>query len=145
MAVRQQQPPPNNVYYAPQQRRRNNRGGGGGGGYANGRGYPQQSTSHHGQQGGRGGPVRPPMPYKHYESWNYCSTHGGNVEDAHTSAMCNKRGPFHNPNATRTNMMGGSPAGMHKMILPSASGRTPPAPRQQQQLQCLPAIPYYPT
>jgi hypothetical protein len=50
MAVGQQQPPPNNVYYAPQQRRRNNRGGGGGGGgYKNGRGYPQQPTSHHGQ------------------------------------------------------------------------------------------------
>jgi hypothetical protein len=72
--------------------------------------------------------VRPPIPYKQWEHWNYCHTHGGDVEDAHMSAMCNRQGPVHNPNTTRANMMGGSPVGMHKTILPSASGRTLPLP-----------------
>ncbi len=39
-------------------------------------------------------------------------------------------------------MMGGSSAGMHKTVLPSASGRTPP--RQQQQQQQRPPVSYYP-
>ncbi len=151
MAVGQQQPPPNNIYYAPhqQQRRhnnsRNNRGGGGNGGYnGNGGSYWQQPTSHQGQQGGGCGPVRPPMPYNRWENRNYCHMHGSDVEDAHTSAMCPRRGPFHNLNATRANTMGGSPAGMHKTILPSASGRTPPSPHQQQQQQQHPPVSYYP-
>ncbi len=139
MAVGQQQPPPNNIYYAPQQQQRhhnnsrNNCGGRGGGGYnGNGGGYRQQPTSHQGQQGGGHGPVRPPTPYKQWENWNYCHMHGGDVKEAHTSAMCPRQGPFHNPNAMHANTMGGSPAGMHKTILPSASGCTPPPPRQQQ-------------
>jgi hypothetical protein len=72
--------------------------------------------------------VHPPMPYKRWENRNYCHTHGGDVEDAHTSATCNRQGPIYNLNATWANMMGGSPAGMHKTILPSASRRTPPPP-----------------
>ena len=43
--------------------------------------------------------------------------------------------------------MGGLVAGMHKSILPSACGRTPPAPRrpqQQQRPQQLPQMAYYP-
>ncbi len=120
MAVRQQQPPLNNIYYAPQQQQRchnncrNNRGGGGGGGFnGNGGGYPQQPTLHQGQQSGGRGLVPPLMPYKQWENWNYCHMHGGDVEDAHTSAMCNRQGPIHNPNATRANMMGSSPVRMH--------------------------------
>jgi hypothetical protein len=152
MAVGQQQPPPNNIYYAPQQQQhhhnnsRNNRGGGGGGGFnGNGGGYPQQPTLLQGQQSGGHGLVHPPMPYKRWENWNYCHTHGSDVKDAHTSTTCNRQGPVHNPNATRANMMGISPAGMHKTILPSASSRTPPHPRQQQQQQQWPPISYYPT
>jgi hypothetical protein len=147
MAVRQQQPPPNNIYYAPQQQQhchnnsRNNCGGRGGGGFnGNGGGYPQQPTLHQGQQNGGCEFVRP-TPNKWYENWNYCHTHGGDVKDGHTSATCNRRGPVHNPNATRANMMGGLPVGMHKTILPSASGRTPP-PHCQQQQQQRPPISY---
>jgi hypothetical protein len=40
-------------------------------------------------------------------------------------------------------MMGGSPAGMHKTILPSVSGRTPPHPCQQQRQQQRPPVSYY--
>jgi hypothetical protein len=152
IAIGQQQPPPNNIYYAPQQQQcchnnsRNNRRGGGGGGFnGNGGGYPQQPTLHQGQQSCGCGLVRPPTHYKRWENWNYYHTHGGDVKDAHTSAVCNSQGPVHNPNATQANMMGGLPVGMHKMILPSASGHTPPHPRQQQQQQQWPPVSYYPT
>jgi hypothetical protein len=96
MAVGQQQPPPNNIYYTPQQQQchhnnsRNNCGGRGSGGFnGNGGGYPQQPTLQQGQQSGGRGFVRP-TPYKRYENWNYCHTHGGDVEDGHTSATCNR-------------------------------------------------------
>jgi hypothetical protein len=72
--------------------------------------------------------MRPPTPYKRWENWNYCHTHGGDVDDTHRSASCRNRGPAHDPNATRANIMGGSIAGMHKTIVPSAFGRTPPPP-----------------
>jgi hypothetical protein len=62
----------------------------------------------------------PPTPYKRYKNWHYCHTHGDDVDNS-----CAKPGPMHNPQATRTNTMGGSTAGMHVTILPSASGRTP--------------------
>jgi hypothetical protein len=97
MAVGQQQLPPNNIYYAPQQQQhphnnsRNNRGGRDSGGFiGDGSGYPQQPTLHQNQHSSGRGPVYPPMPYKQYENWNYCHTHGGDVEDAHTSATCNR-------------------------------------------------------
>jgi hypothetical protein len=97
VAVGQQQPPPNNIYYAPQQqqRRHNNSrnkcGGGGCSGFnGNGGGYPQQPILHQGQQSGGHGLVRPPTPYKRWENWNYCHTHGSDVKDAHTSAMSNR-------------------------------------------------------
>jgi hypothetical protein len=135
MAIGQQQPPPNNIYYAPQQQqhyhnnsKNNHRGGGRGGFNGNGGGYPQQPTLHQGQQSSGRGLVHPPTPYKWWENWNYCHMHGGDVKDAHMSATCNRQGSVHNLNATWANMMGGSPAGMHKTILPSASGRTPPPP-----------------
>jgi hypothetical protein len=150
MAIGQQQLPPNKKCYAPQQQQRhhnnsrNNRGGRGSGGFnGNGDGYPQQPTSHQGQQSGGRGFVHP-TPYKQYENWNYCHTHGSDVKDGHMSAMCNRQGPVHNSNATRANMMGGLPAGMHKTILPSATGRTQPPHRQQQQQQ-WPPVSYYPT
>jgi hypothetical protein len=149
MAIGQQQPPANNIYYAPQQQQRchnnsRNNCGGGGGYNGNDGSYRQQPTSHQGQQDSGRGPVRPPMPYKQWENWNYCHTYGGDVEDAQASATCPRQGSFHNPNATCANTMGGSPAGMHKTILPSASGRTPPPPHQQQQQQQCPPVSYYP-
>ncbi len=45
--------------------------------------------------------------------------------------MCTKLGPAHNQNLTRTNMMNELPAGLHKMILPLASDRTPHVLHQQ--------------
>ncbi len=42
-------------------------------------------------------------------------------------------------------MMSSSTVGMHKTILPSASGHTPPPPHQQQQQQQRPLVSYYPT
>jgi hypothetical protein len=86
------------------------------------------------------------MPYKQYENWHYCHTHGGDVDDTHTSATCARPGPRHNPNVTRNNTMAGSSAGLHKTILPSAAGRTAPNLRpqaQQQQQQRLP-VSYFP-
>jgi hypothetical protein len=60
--------------------------------------------------------------------------------------MCGKPGPMHNPNTSRTNIMGGSVTGMHKTILHSASGSTPPNchPQQQQHPQQRPHDAYYP-
>jgi hypothetical protein len=60
--------------------------------------------------------------------------------------MCAKPGPMHNPNMTCTNIMGRSVAVMHKTILPSTSGCTPPdcCPQQQQCPQQHPPNAYYP-
>lgn len=146
MAVGQQQQPPTNIHAPAQQQRtfnsgRSRRNGGGG----RGGGGPT-----HGFGGGApgGGSTRPPTPYKRYENWHYCHTHGGDVDDNHTSATCARPGPTHNPNATRNNTMGGSSAGLHKTILPSAAGRTAPNQRpqaqQQQQQQLRPPASYYP-
>ena len=107
MAVNQQPPP--TIYAPPQQqqhnnRRSNNRRNGGSGG-ANGTGsFPQQPTWFGGNGAGAQQPTRPPMPYKRWENWNYCSTHGGDVDDSHTSMTCGNCGPTHNPNATRANI-----------------------------------------
>jgi hypothetical protein len=70
-------------------------------------------------------PMRAPMPYKRFKNWHYCHTHRGNVNDTHMSATCPKPSPLHNWQASCTNMMGGSTAGMHKTILPSAAGHAP--------------------
>ncbi len=53
------------------------------------------------------------MPYKQWENWYYCHTHGRDIGDTHTSAMCGKPVLMHNLNATQANMMGGLIAGMH--------------------------------
>jgi hypothetical protein len=76
-------------------------------------------------------PMTTPTLYKRFKNWNYCHTHGGNIDNGHTSRMCAKPGPVHNLHATRTNMMNGLPAGFHKTILPLVSGRTPHVWRQQ--------------
>jgi len=135
MAVNQQ-PPPN--IYAPSQQQPtfNNRcnrcndgghGNGSTGGNNSGGGgnFLQQPTWFGGNGAGAQQPTRPPTPYKHWKKWNYCQTHGGDADDTHTSPSCGNRGPTHNVNATRANIMGGSIAGMHKTILPSACDHTP--------------------
>ncbi len=127
MALQQQQPP--TTTYAPQQQQRGHRGlsrhnipGGAS------RGYPapvyQQPTTAECH-------LQPFMPFKKFDNWNYCSTHGGDIHNTHTSSTCCHPGHPHNPSATRANMMGGLTAGLHKMILPSASGHAPPPLRQQ--------------
>ena len=74
--------------------------------------------------------ARPPTPMTHFENWNYCHTHGGDVDNGHTSMSCIKPGPAHNQHATRQNTMGVSTGGLHKTILPSVSGRVPHPTRQ---------------
>jgi hypothetical protein len=75
-------------------------------------------------------PLQPPTPFKMFVNWNDCYTHGRDVNNTHTGMTCRHPGPLHNPNATRTNTMGGNMAGLHRMILPSTSGRVPPAPHR---------------
>jgi hypothetical protein len=106
----------------------NGSGGYNGDGGTNGGGY---STGNVGNQNPSG---QPPTPIKHFDNWYYCSMHGGDVDNNHTSATCARPGENHQRAATRTNTMGGSMCGMHKTILPSAVGRQaaptgpPPAP-----------------
>jgi hypothetical protein len=90
--------------------------------------------------------ICPPNPYKCWENWNYCLSHGGDVDDNHTSGTCGKPGSMHNSNASCTNIMGRLVAGMHKTILPLTSCRTPPnpCPQQQQRPQQRPPNAYYP-
>ncbi len=139
---------PNSGYPPTQQQRmftyhnkRNN------GGHGNVHGFPQQPRMNYGGTGGGQQQNNcPPNPYKHWENWNYCHSHSGDNDNNHTSATCGKPGPMHNPNASRTNIMGRSVAEMHNTILPLASGCTPPnwGPQQQQRPQlCLPNA-YYP-
>ncbi len=118
------------------------------GGQGNSCGFPQQQTMNYGGTGGgQQQNICPPNPYKRWENWKYCHSHGGDVDDNHTRVTCGKLSPMHNSNTTRTNIMGRSLAGVHKTILPSTSGRTPPNHRPQQQQhpqQCLPNS-YYPS
>jgi len=94
--------------------------GGGGGGYNGGGGT---------NGGGYGIGTGDPSPIKCFKNWNYCSMHGGDVDNYHTSATCSCPGENHQRTATRTNTMGGSMRGMHKTILPSATGLQAPPPR----------------
>jgi hypothetical protein len=127
MALRQQQSPP--PTYAPQQQQRGRRDsssrntpGGAGRGYPAAAYQQPAMAEHH---------LQPSMPFKRFDNWNYCSTHGGDIHNTHTSGTCHHPDPSHNPSATRANTMGGLTAGLHKMILTSAAGRAPPLPRQQ--------------
>jgi hypothetical protein len=90
-----------------------------------------------GGSGSSGGNEQPtwyaPTPFKHWENWNYCHMHGGDIENCHTSAACGKPGPAHNLHGTHANTMGASAAGMHKTILTSVSGHTLPNRHPQQQ------------
>jgi hypothetical protein len=105
MAVGQQ---PLSSVYAPAQQQLtfNNRNKCNGGGQSSGRGFPQQPTmSFCGTGGGQQRALCPPTQYKCWENWNYCHTHSSDVADTHTSAICGKPGPTHNPtNASCTNI-----------------------------------------
>ena len=114
----QLQPPMQSAY--PRQQQRDRRGTNRSGSYRPAARTPAQPPTY----------ANPPSPMKRFENWNYCHTHGGDIDDMHNSMTCAKPGPAHNRNATRQNTMGGSTGGMHKTILPSASGRVPPPPRQ---------------
>ena len=102
---------------------------GGSGGYNGGNQNAQNGGGGYNGGGGTNGGGDPPTPIKRFENWNYCSTHGGDVDNYHTSATCSRPGENHQRTATRTNTMGGSMRGMHKTILPSAAGRQAPTPR----------------
>jgi hypothetical protein len=67
-----------------------------------------------------------PTSNKYYRYWNYCHTHGGNINNNHTSAMYTKPGPMYKPHTTHTNTMDCSTKCMHKTILPSIRGRAHP-------------------
>jgi hypothetical protein len=122
-----QQPPSSSCVPAQQQRTFINHNKRKVGGQGKGHGFPQQPTMNYGGTGCcQQQNICPPNPYKCWENWNYCHSLGGDVDNNHTSATCSKPDPMHNPNASRTNIMGGSVAGMHKTILPSASSHTPP-------------------
>ncbi len=97
-----QQPPSSGYAPAQQQRMFPNHNKRNGGSQGNGRGFPQQPNMKYGGTGGsqQQNICPPPNPYKLWEIWNYCSSHGGDVDDNHTSATCGKPGPMHNPNAT---------------------------------------------
>jgi hypothetical protein len=131
LAALQQQATPTN-HAAQQQRGASNnwhglaqRNGNGGGDDGSG-GYQQPAYPQPGAMGQH--TDNTPTPYKHFKNWNYCHTHGGDIDIGHTSRTCAKSGPMHNPQATRTNMMNRLPARFH---LPSASSRAPHVPRQQ--------------
>ena len=62
-------------------------------------------------------------PFRCFENYNYCWTHGHHIEDDHTSATCTMPNPGHQHAATKQNTMGGSDKGNHKTIMPSQSGR----------------------
>jgi hypothetical protein len=63
---------------------------------------------------------RPPPSYqqsaKRYNNLNYCWTHGGDVDDNHASHTCRRPAlPYHQPQATRYNTMGGSQKDLQKI------------------------------
>jgi hypothetical protein len=95
--------------------------------------YPTQGTSN------------PPSPIKKFNNWNFCHTHGGNIHNNHTSAICVQPGINHQHATTRSNTLGGNNKGLHKTILPGATGqRTPAAQPTPSPTNCTPtfAVPF---
>jgi hypothetical protein len=82
-----QQHPSSSYTPAQQQRTFTNHNKRNGGGQGNGRGFPQQPTMNYGGTGGgqQHNICPPPNPYKRWENRNYCSSHGGDVDDNHTT------------------------------------------------------------
>jgi hypothetical protein len=101
--------------------RRGGRYGGRYGGHSNCNGGQSNSYQQQGQfagyqqQGPRGN--QPINPVKRHKNWNYCWSHGHDVEEWHTSQTCPpaSQKPGHMHHATRYNHCGGSMKGIHKM------------------------------
>jgi hypothetical protein len=59
-----------------------------------------------------------PPNAKKFPNMNYCWTHGGDISDNHTSMLCqHPAAPYHQPEATRYNTMGGSQKDLHKIAM----------------------------
>jgi hypothetical protein len=55
---------------------------------------------------------------KRYSNMNYCWTHGFDVSDNHTGMSCMRPAlPYHQPQATRQNSMGGSQKDVHRTLM----------------------------
>jgi hypothetical protein len=55
---------------------------------------------------------------KRYNNMNYCWTHGFDISDNHTGMSCQRPAmPYHQPQATRQNTMGGSQRDANKIIM----------------------------
>ena len=138
------QPPPQQQYYQPPQQPfqqgyggYGGRGGRGGRGRGRsngrggrGRGYqqyqPQQQQQQYApaagqqqQQGGFYSRQTVPNNTKYYNNWNYCWSHGFDIDENHDSASCRRPAPGHLYHATRQNPCGGSIKGQHKTQLPT--------------------------
>ncbi len=100
-------------------------GGGGSGGNANGGGGG--NGGYYGNGSGNGGNQTPsgPLPVKQYKNWNFCFTHGGNVNNNYTSATCACPSENHQCMATHTNTMGANLCYMNKNVFPSTISRRP--------------------
>jgi hypothetical protein len=138
--------PSDSSIYAPAQQQCtfNNRNKRNGGSQNSGHGFPQQPTmSFLVRAAANSRPYILPLPTSVGRNWNYCHTHGGDVDDTHTSATFGKLGPSHYPNVSRANIMSGSVAGMHKTISPLARCHTLPncCPQQQQLLSNVCPLP----
>ncbi len=82
-----QQPPSSSYAPAQQQHTFTNHNKRNGGSQGNNRGLPQQPNMNYGGTGGsQKQNMHPPNPYKWWENWNYCHSHGGDVDNNHTSA-----------------------------------------------------------
>jgi hypothetical protein len=120
---------------------------GGGGGTNNGGGqnglYRGNNTSHGTNPGstfnsGSGsyptqGTSNTLCPFKKFNNWNYCHTHGCNIQNNHTSTTCVQPGVNHQHVATRSNMIGGNNKGIFKTILVGANAQYTPAAQPAQQ------------
>ena len=62
---------------------------------------------------------RPRNPYKRYNNWNYCWTHGHDINDNHNSTNCHTPAQGHVWHATKQNTCGGNPKGQHKVMYPT--------------------------
>jgi hypothetical protein len=63
----------------------------------------------------------PPQPQqrhpnaKRHPNMNYCWTHGFDIDNNHHGMSCNRPAQYHQPQATRTNTMGGSQKDVHRI------------------------------
>ena len=117
-----------NNNYRPQGRggggRGGGRGGGGGRGYGNNNNYGQQQQQQQGGQQGQGFYANNRRnaphsnPTKRHANWNYCWTHGFDVEDYHDSSNCTEPKQGHVWQATRNNICDGCRKNEHKNVFP---------------------------